>query len=146
MISINSLLAGLGRFASDRILKQDEMMESRPFIGTPSSFREAYPDVKSVRFDGQERGDLASGFAERAVHYTESDLPGNIPCGNPRCVQGGYDLNATMMTLTENQDSSYEIDWFCNGHEGTPKGRRIGDPCMNSIVAKLTISYRTDSK
>lgn len=116
-------------------------MESRPFVGTMSSFREAYPDVKSLRLEGRERGDLASGMGQRDVHYTESNIPGNIPRGNPRCQQGGYDLNPVVMTLTGSRDTSYEIDWSCNGHEGTPKGRRIGDPCMNSIRATLTITY-----
>ncbi len=117
-------------------------MESRPFLGTVSSSREAYPEVKSLRFEGREHGDLASGMDQRDVYYTECNLPGKIPCGNPRCQQGGYDLNATLMTLMGNRDTSYEIDWSCDGHEGTPKGRRIGDPCMNSIRAKLTITYR----
>ena len=117
-------------------------MESKPFLGTVSSFREAYPDVKSIRLEGQELGDLASGMDRRNVHYTESDIPGSIACGNPRCQQGGYDLNALVMTLTGSRDTSYEIDWSCDGHEGTPKGRRIGDPCMNSIRATITITYR----
>ncbi len=117
-------------------------MESRPFIGTLSSFHQAYPEVKTLRFDGKEQGDLASGFDQRNLNYTESSLPSTIPCGNPRCQQGGYDLNATLMSLTNTSETSYDIDWLCGGHEGTPKGRRIGDPCMNSITGKLTITYR----
>jgi len=116
-------------------------MVFKPFLGTLSSFHEAYPEVESLHLEGRERGDLASGMGQRDVRYTESNIPGNIPCGNPRCQQGGYDLNALVMTLTANRYTSYEIDWSCKGHEGTPKGRRIGDPCMNSIRAKLTITY-----
>lgn len=117
-------------------------MESRPFLGTVSSFSEAYPDVLSIRFEGKERGDLPRDQEERIQHYTEADLPQIVPCGNPRCQQGGYDLNATLIGITHSRETEYEIDWSCNGHEGTPKGRRIGVDCMNSITGKLTIAYR----
>jgi len=118
-------------------------VESKPFLGTVSSFHEAYPEVKTLRFVGKEQGDLASGHDQRKLNYTESTLPSTIPCGNPHCQQGGYDFNTTLMSLTATKATSYEIDWSCNGHEGTPKGRRIGDPCMNSIAGK---HYRRSSQ
>lgn len=117
-------------------------MESKPFLGTVSSLREAYPEIDTLAFVAVEIGDLPREKDRRDVRYSAANIPGAVPCGNPRCQQGGYDLNGVLAGLTASGETSYEFDWSCNGHEGTPKGRRIGNPCMNLIKGTIMISYR----
>jgi len=119
-------------------------MKPQPFLGTVSSFREAYSEVKTLRLEGKQRGELARE-SQSAVNYTESDLPQIIPCANPRCQQGGYDLFTSLSTVTHNRGTSYERELFCNGHEGSPQGRRRGDPCCNALKFSLALTYNEGS-
>jgi hypothetical protein len=116
-------------------------MTTRPFLGTVATFREAYPEVKTLRLVGEQRGELARE-RQAQVYYTHVDIPENIPCANPRCRQGGFSLRTILMTLTGSREESYEGEFSCNGHEGTPKGRRKGDPCGNSLKFTLTLTYK----
>jgi hypothetical protein len=115
-------------------------MTHRPFLGTVSSLRQAYPEVKTLFFEGEQSGELAREH-QRHLRYSESTLPAKIPCGNPRCRQGGFDLNTTLMSVAHDKKPGSEGKLYCNGHEGTPKGRRIGDPCFNTVSFILSITY-----
>lgn len=115
-------------------------MESKPFLGSVSSFKEAYPEIKSLLLNGTQSGEV-SRENQRLIHYSQINLPQTIPCSNPRCKQGGFDLMATLITVTHSRMSSYETTMYCGGHEGTPKGRVKGDPCFNSLSFKLEATY-----
>jgi hypothetical protein len=115
-------------------------MSDPPFFGTVSTFRQAYPQVKTLCFEGEQSGELAREH-QRQMRYSESTLPGKIPCANPRCRQGGFDLNTTLMAVTQDTNPGFEGKLYCSGHEGTPKGRRIGDPCYNSVNFVLSVTY-----
>ena len=117
---------------------------SSSWIGRPGSFREVYPNIKSLKLDGSQHGDLRSQHQEK-LRYSESSIPAMISCANPRCQQGGYDIQAIIDGVVYSQESSYKETLHCNGHEGTPKGRRIGDPCMNYIKVNIEIEYKEES-
>lgn len=120
-------------------------MTTRPFLqGKPSSFLEAFPKVKTLSFEGAQRGD-ASGEGQREERFSETNLPRVIACSNPRCQQGGYDLSAYIITLARDRKPQMEGQIYCNGYEGTPKGRRKGDACFNGLTFSITASFHTDS-
>jgi hypothetical protein len=120
-------------------------MRSKPFLGTVSSFRDAFPGVKTLKLLGRQRGDV-SGDHQREERYTELNLPQTIPCSNPRCKQGGYDLMAYLITLAHDRTPSYNGQVYCNGHEGTPRGMRKGDPCWNALTFSTTASFHSDER
>ena len=117
------------------------MMEAKPFVGTVETFKQAYPSVKTLRLLARQRGEVARKWQEVQT-FTEHNLPPVIPCANPRCYQGGSDLSALLMTMTCGNETEYKMTLDCNGHEGTPKGRKRGDPCQNSIDIELSVSYQ----
>jgi hypothetical protein len=112
------------------------MSTSEPFLGKPAPFKQAYPEFKTVRVRVKHEGDMTHAM-QREQTYTEHSLPRVIPCPNPRCRQGGYDLTATIIAIAHERLSSYKVNWSCNGHEGTPKGRKVGAPCSNSIELEV---------
>ena len=114
---------------------------SDSWLGKPAPFHEAYPNIKSIRIEGKQHGDLRSEFAAD-VHYSESNIPSTIPCANPRCQQGGYRLQPYLDAMVHSKDTEAELDWSCNGHEGSPQGRRKGDPCMNYIKFTIKVAYK----
>lgn len=105
---------------------------SKPFLGgEPTTFTELYPSVKSLILTGIEHGDYTESsiipYNQRGrIHYTASTLPRVIPCSNPKCKQGGYDLQWIIDSIVSLGEPSYINVFSCNGHEGTSKERKIG--------------------
>lgn len=113
----------------------------KPFLGQPVTFKAAYPDFLSLRLIGTQHGEMNSP-SQSQVAYSESTIPRVIPCSNPKCRQGGYDLQPFLITLAHSKDLAYEGHICCNGHEGTPKGRVKGDPCFNHLEFKIEATYK----
>lgn len=116
-------------------------MKTTLFLGAASSFSAAYPEVKSLKLSGTQNGEVGNEN-QRHIYYSESNLPKIIPCSNPHCRQGGFDLLATLITLNHSKESSYEGKVYCNGHEGTAKGRVKGDSCFNTLSFKIEATFQ----
>jgi hypothetical protein len=112
------------------------MADSRPFLGETHDRNKAFPgiDELAIVVVQDKWGNYTRDGQPRESRYTKGDIPRHLPCVNPRCQQGGLDLQAYVMF-----SSGGEITVWCNGHEGTPKGRRKGDPCENRFDITLTV-------
>jgi hypothetical protein len=112
------------------------MAESRPFLGETHDRDRAFPDIEELELTvvQDKFGHYTRQGQPRESHYTKGDIPRHLSCANPRCQQGGLDLQRIVMFWREGQSTVH-----CNGHEGTPKGRRKGDPCENRFEITLAI-------
>jgi len=115
---------------------------TRPFLGTVDSVLDAFTEIKSIRVDVQHQGEAISEL-RKSESYSDRNLPSAIPCVNPRCQQGGYQLNATLIALTSSKQQAHRVTWYCSGHEGSPGGRRKGNPCENSVEVNLFLTYQS---
>jgi len=109
----------------------------RPFFGTlTNDVDKAFPDVKSldITIDRDPYGWYCSKEEQKIIHFTKSSLQRFVNCPNPSCQQGGLDLQP-FISYRDND----EFTLSCNGHEGSPKGRRRGDPCDNTFKITLRI-------
>lgn len=110
------------------------MRGSKPFLGETTDRDKAFAGIASFeltvvqdRFESYTRA-----VWQRESRFTKSNIPRYLRCANPRCQQGGLDLQQIV-----NFWPSGERTFHCDGHEGTPKGRRKGDPCDNSFLVTL---------
>lgn len=101
---------------------------SEPFLGTTPDVNRAFPDVEAIDMMVAQDpyGYYCQQESQRVNSFTKSSLPSHIRCVNPRCQQGGL---PTQNIVLFHEDGEY--DFACNGHEGSPAGRRKGDPCDN---------------
>lgn len=108
----------------------------QPFLGTTTNVNDAFPGIDKIdiTIEQDPYGYYCQHEWQRVSRYTKASLPRHLQCINPKCQQGGLDLQSFVL-FNENG----EFDFSCNGHEGSPKGRRKGDPCDNRIKIKLTI-------
>ena len=115
------------------------MTTSRPFLGETTDREKAFPDIESLELtvvqDPYEH--YAQKAWQRESRYTKANVPRRLACLNPRCQQGGLDLQQVILFPSPGQHS-----YYCNGHEGTPKGRRKGDPCDNRFDITLAVVQR----
>jgi hypothetical protein len=116
-----------------------ESDRSRPFLGEPTTFYKANPQVKDIRVEVDEQDRLSDYHSHQVLG--QSGLPRTVRCGNPRCQQGGFDIRHVVYFMIEARETHGENSIRCPGHEGSPKGRRKGDPCGHLAKIKLSITY-----
>jgi hypothetical protein len=122
-------------------------MTTRPFLGeAKATFAEAYPHIGSFRIE-IDQGDAVWGATApgyRTSVFTQSSPPPPvIGCSNSRCRQGGLQLQNLIPYSGSQLPYNYEEKFPCNGHEGSPKGRRIGRSCMNRFHVKMHFEAKT---
>jgi hypothetical protein len=112
------------------------MPKATPFLGTTTDRNAAFPDIRSlsVRVVQDPYGMYCREPWQRESSYSKANIPRYERCRNPRCQQGGVDLQQIVWFSGEG-----EHKFYCSGHEGTPKGRRKGDPCDNSFTITVSI-------
>lgn len=110
------------------------MSKTKPFLGETHEQARAFPGIESFELSVEQ--DLWENYTEkgsqRKARYTLDSIPKRLRCVNPRCQQGGLDLQEIVVFW-----SNGEHRLPCNGHEGSPAGKRLGDPCDNSFVVIL---------
>jgi len=108
-----------------------------PFLGTTTTDRNAaFPGIEQIEFSVSQDpyGSYMREAWQRSARYTKGDLPSHIRCANPRCQQGGLPSQHIVLFHPDG-----EHEFWCNGHEGTPAGRRKGDPCDNCFKVTLKV-------
>lgn len=113
-------------------------MNKSYLFGEPTTDRKkAFPDLKSLDITITQD---PMGFGDRVVdRYNETNFPPTVRCSNSRCKQGGLELS-NIVSFYE----SGKHDFPCNGHEGTPAGRKIGPSCH--IVFKVDLAIERHPK
>lgn len=109
---------------------------SRPFLGTTRDVNHAFPDLDevSLKISQDPYGYYCKSESHRISFYTKETLQSHVPCVNPKCQQGGLSVQSIVAFSSDG-----DYDFPCNGHEGTPRGRRRGDPCDNRFKVTLKI-------
>lgn len=120
---------------SSKIIRSGVNGHISPFLGTTNNRNEAFPDIKSLKvvIKQDPYGDYLQREGYREITYSINNIPRYATCCNLKCQQGGIDLQSLVLF-----SGSGEYNLGCNGHEGSPKGRRKGDPCDN--VFQVTVA------
>ena len=130
----------------DRNTLSDQFNRSDPVFSKKVQFIEAFPDIKSIELKTKEkvrRYIFSPDFKEYERTYDLSNMPGEyLNCGSYDCKRGGYHIGSVIRTAYRNKDDNSSGVLKCPGDNGTPKGRRKGDPCGNSISYGLAIKYK----
>lgn len=117
----------------------EPMDRSNYWLNKPvSSFSQAFPAVESAYFEYEE---LSITGTKKGI-FSISGRGGVMPCGNPQCRRGGYELDRILHSMTPNKTTELKVHLHCPGDEGTPKGRKKGDPCDMSVDGVIKVKYR----
>jgi hypothetical protein len=105
------------------------------FFGETADRDKAFPGIKSFSLIVKQD---PFGFHSRGApverRYTKANVPRFERCVNPRCQQGGLDLQNVVLWPPKE-----EARFSCTGHEGSPKGRRKGRSCDNTFIVSIVI-------
>jgi hypothetical protein len=91
-------------------------------------------------FDG---GSPVKVMGQSLRSFAPGERGGWLPCGNPLCYRGGYDIGPMALMIGADR-SEMEVALRCDGDEGSPRGRQLGESCLRSIKGTLRIEPRVD--
>ncbi|MBN2120171.1 MAG: hypothetical protein JW734_03830 [Candidatus Omnitrophica bacterium] len=111
-----------------------------------AKFEEVYHQLKDAIIEWTEKG-------QGVYHWTDADskqyehkasMKQNgalIRCSNPRCRQGGFNLEQELSSLAVGKQKKIKNFKKCMGFEqATPGQNRIN--CLNGIDYKITLVYK----
>ena len=117
-----------------RMKAQDVFNETEPLLGGKTTFSKAFPEIANITLEVDQGG--------RKRTYGKANFPGEfVNCSNPLCYNGGVRIGSIINDMTFDRDTEYEGSLSCQGHEGSPKGRRNYGPCLNRFKVKIIIEY-----
>jgi hypothetical protein len=124
------------------------MRESRPFLATTSDFSKAFPQIKDLEVIvvQDKYGYYIKDDWARKSSYNVHTVRSSIGCRNNQCKRGGLDLQQHLRFMVESRTTGSTYSMYCEGDEGTPAGRKRGDPCMNCFDVSVKIVYHPVSK
>lgn len=113
------------------------MNKREPFLGSLTDREKALSSLPefTLKIEQDPWGDYLNEERQRKSIFSKQNVPRSFRCCNPRCQQGGLDLQKIIFHF-----NSGEYSIHCSGHEGSPKGRRKGQSCDNTFK----VSFQKD--
>ncbi|MDE2823841.1 MAG: hypothetical protein OXK79_10090 [Chloroflexota bacterium] len=118
----------------------DVFRETNFVFATKSGFDQAFPEITTVSGTVEEDGDGVSDW--RRTRHISENTGEYFDCSNPLCYNGGFSLGGILRAMVATRATHKEDTLFCQGYEGSPKGRRRYRDCMNSFRVTVDIQYR----
>lgn len=117
---------------------------NRVFLGEPTTFEKAYPQLEDAVIEYEESGAGISEWSKGKQKASLKQIGGLIRCSNPLCKRGGFEIDINIIGhMLRNNELIKEGILRCPGDEGSPKGRIRGRYCINHIKYKMTLNYKS---
>lgn len=108
-----------------------------------TSFEKKYPQIANISISitetksGLRREYLQAGYRDI------KEVPGIHPCSNPKCREGGLDINRIIGDMVAKNQSNHEIRLrSCIGYTTLPRGNSPGTRCSHDFAARVRITYK----
>ncbi len=127
----------------------EPMDRSRRVFGQLTTFEKAFPALEVATISSYEDDEGVYNFeTDESQRRTFGEgVPfreGLIPCRNPRCRRGGYEVDDSLYEMVREKSTEKVFVRKCPGDEGSPKGRKRGDRCGNVLHYRLRIKYKPE--
>ncbi len=126
----------------------DVFWEQKHFFEPTDDFEKAFPQIADIEVCIEERGELGPFFDPRHPTNLSVYRRGNlgrlgefVDCSNPRCYNGGFRFGDILRLLSYKREEEYEATEFCQGYEGSPKGRVKHGPCDNRFDLRIRLKF-----
>jgi hypothetical protein len=83
------------------------------------------PDLRSLRLEVEEQGGSAAPKYIRRIVVDSAPALFLLPCGDPRCVDGGHDVTISVMRAIRSHSPSFDGTNDCVGSVGSSACARV---------------------
>jgi hypothetical protein len=123
-----------------------EKYRPNPFFNGVSTFKTAFPMLSDALVEWRERRgpeDTTGAELRRTGFKRGNFTQGVIPCSNPACHEGGYELDRLVAAMLREEQMEREGRLLCSGREISEETRRGPTRCPNRIEYRATLALRT---
>lgn len=106
------------------------------------TFKRAFPEITELSIQIEDYGHGVNKWNKYRSFSKNNSSGEYIDCINPLCYNGGFSIGDIIREMIMNKEEFKEGSNFCQGNEGSPKGRRIYKKCMNMFIYKVKIKYK----
>ena len=124
---------------------QDIFNETEYVFVDKATFEKAFPTIEEISVEIIETGKNVY-HSGQPIYYDKKTLGEYINCSNTQCYKGGFRIGRIIQKMVIDNKTDLEDTEFCQGHESSPKGRRIGSECFNAFDYKIHIEYKNKNK
>jgi hypothetical protein len=132
-----------GMQRDERMKASDLYKAGGPVFGERGPLDVIFPTIDEIRVEVNESGAGVRDFDRLRVFTRKEDVPEYVDCSNSLCYAGGVSVGAVIRELVRTGGTEAAVGNICRGHEGSPKGRRIYQKCVNHFKTKVTIRYKS---
>ncbi len=105
--------------------------------------RRLYPQLMGLDLSFRELGEgVPEEGKEATLSLKESNLVGRLPCANPGCVKGGYELTDPMYGPLEQKAESSTFEAACVGYLGHVRSEAEKRRCPNRIEGSIGLLWK----
>src|SRR5579863_9276274 len=104
-----------------------EKYRATAFYNGVSSFKAAFPQLSDALVEWRERSgpeDTAGGDARKTGFKRGNFSQGVLPCSNPVCHEGGYEVDRLIAEMMQLSETVREGMLLCSGRETNEEVRR----------------------
>lgn len=125
----------------DERLKASDIFNQSDFVFSKKvTFKEAFPEIDDINVEVKESGDGTYGDGKSC--YGKGHIGEYINCSNRICYNGGFSIREVIRDMVRKEETETKTTKYCQGYEGSPKGRRKYRSCMNNFKIKVSIKYK----
>jgi len=124
-----------------------EKFRVTPFFNGVTSFKNAFPELGDALIEWRELTgpeDERPGDLRRTGFRRGNFTSGVLPCSNPDCHEGGYQIDRLVADMLHMEEKQREGTFLCSGRETGEEVRRGPVRCPHRIMFKAVLSPRTD--
>jgi len=123
-------------------MKASDVFRQKQFVfAGKGSFKEAFPQIKSLTIRTEERGYGVYKDLNVQTYAIERPPSEYIDCSNPRCYNGGFSVGEILREMARERKTHWEGIRVCQGYEGSPKGRVRDRSCINHWNITVNLEY-----
>jgi hypothetical protein len=83
------------------------------------------PDLTALKLDIEERAGAGATKHTRRLLVDRAPALFFVPCGDPRCIDGGHDITTTVMRALRSKETSFSGSDDCTGTLGSSVCSRV---------------------
>jgi hypothetical protein len=122
-----------------------EKYRTTTFFNGVSTFKNAFPDLQDAVIQWRERRgpeDEKPGDTRKTGYRRGNFTSGVLPCSNPNCHEGGYEVDRLVAFMISLGEESREGVMLCSGREVGEEVKRGPVRCPHRIEYAVTLTPR----
>jgi hypothetical protein len=126
----------------------DVFGSSDPAFSKKVIFDKAFPEIDDIKIEVIETSELKTSDTLKSEQYQNlkrtygKTIGEYIDCHNKFCYNGGFSIGSIIRDMVNTKQIVKEDAVFCQGYEGSPKGRKRNRSCLHYFSFRVEIKYK----